>query len=95
MSSDRLSSGVWDRAYEYFGAHPVPGGWVFRVWAPQARCVALAGDFTGWQRWDMHRLEDGVWELTVENARQFEAYQYIVTRQDGQEVWKSDPYGFH
>ena len=95
MSRDRLSSGVWDRAYEYFGAHPVPGGWVFRVWAPQARCVALVGDFNGWQRWNMHRLEDGVWELTVENTKQFDAYQYIVTRQDGQEVWKTDPYGFH
>ena len=95
MSGDRLRRGVWDSAYEYYGAHPCGGGWVFRVWAPQARCVALSGDFNEWQRWDMRRLEDGTWELTVENARQFDGYQYVVTQGDGREVWKSDPYGFH
>ena len=95
MDRQELSGGVWDSAYEYFGAHPCDGGWVFRVWAPQARCVALCGDFNEWQRWDMRRLADGAWELTVENARQFDAYQYVVTQCDGREVWKSDPYGFH
>ena len=95
MSGDRLRRGVWDSAYEYYGAHPCDGGWVFRVWAPQARCVALSGDFNEWQRWDMRRLEDGTWELTVENARQFDGYQYVVTQCDGREIWKSDPYGFH
>ena len=95
MSGDRLRRGVWDSAYEYYGAHPCDGGWVFRVWVPQARCVALSGDFNEWQRWDMRRLEDGTWELTVENARQFDGYQYVVTQGDGREVWKSDPYGFH
>ena len=95
MSREQLSSGVWDRAYEYFGAHPCDGGWTFRVWAPQARHVALSGDFNGWRRWDMHRLEDGTWELTVDNARQFDGYQYVVTQCDGREVWKADPYGFH
>ncbi len=95
MSGDRLRRGVWDSAYEYYGAHPCDGGWVFRVWAPQARCVALSGDFNEWQRWDMRRLEDGTWELTVENARQFDGYQYVVTQGDGREAWKSDPYGFH
>ena len=95
MDRQALSGGVWDRAYEYFGAHPVSGGWMFRVWAPNARHVALAGDFTQWQRWGMRRLEDGTWELMAEGARQFDAYQYIVTGQDGREVWKTDPYGFH
>ena len=95
MNREQLSSGVWDKAYEYFGAHPCDGGWTFRVWAPQARHVALSGDFNGWQRWDMHRLEDGTWELTVNNARQFDGYQYVVTQCDGREVWKADPYGFH
>ena len=95
MSGDRLRRGTWDCAYEYYGAHPCQGGWVFRVWAPQARHVALSGDFNGWQRWDMARLEDGTWELTVENAGQFDGYQYVVTQCDGREVWKTDPYGFH
>lgn len=25
-------------AYTYFGAHPAETGYVFRVWAPHARC---------------------------------------------------------
>ena len=95
MSGERLRRGVWDSAYEYYGAHPCEGGWVFRLWAPQARSVALSGAFNGWQRQEMTRLADGTWELTVENAREFDSYQYVVTQCDGREVWKSDPYGFH
>ena len=60
--------GSWDSAYTYLGAHPAPQGYTFRVWAPHARHVALAGDFNGWQPADMHRDEDGVWSLTAENA---------------------------
>ena len=29
MSGDRLRRGVWDSAYEYYGAHPCDGGWCF------------------------------------------------------------------
>ncbi len=80
--------------YEYFGAHPTEEGWVFRVWAPMAQRVALSGDFNEWQSQLMHNY-DGVWELTVENAKEFDAYKYIVTTCNGTEVWKADPYGFH
>ena len=65
MGENLLYSGVWDRAYEYFGAHPAEEGWVFRVWAPHARHVALTGDFSGWEQWGMVRLEDGTWELPM------------------------------
>ena len=34
------------RAYEYLGAHPTDGGFVFRVWAPDAEAVAVTGDLT-------------------------------------------------
>ena len=44
-------------AYTYFGAHPAETGYVFRVWAPHARAVALAGDFNGWQSAAMTRLD--------------------------------------
>ena len=47
-------------AYTYFGAHPAETGYVFRVWAPHARAVALAGDFNGWQSAAMTRLDGGV-----------------------------------
>lgn len=52
------------RAYEYLGAHPIDGGFVFRVWAPDAAAVAVTGDFDGWQgTLAMTRIsEGGVWE---------------------------------
>lgn len=87
--------GSWDSAYTYLGAHPAPQGYTFRVWAPHARHVALAGDFNGWQAADMCRDGDGVWSYTVENAAVYDSYKYIVTGADGRTVWKADPFAFH
>ena len=42
---ERFRGGSWDSAYTYLGAHPAAQGYTFRVWAPHARHVALAGDF--------------------------------------------------
>ena len=92
---ERFRGGSWDSAYTYLGAHPAPQGYTFRVWAPHARHVALAGDFNGWQGADMHRDEDGVWSLTAENAAVYDAYKYVVTGADGRTVWKADPFAFH
>ena len=80
--------------YTYFGAHPAEGGYVFRVWAPHARAVALAGEFNGWEMQPMTRLEGGVWETTAP-ARVYDAYKYVITGADGRTVWKADPYAFH
>ncbi len=82
-------------AYTYFGAHPTGEGYTFRVWAPNARAVALAGDFNGWAPCPMTRLDGGVWEAAAENARVYDAYKYVVTGADGRVVWKADPYAFH
>ena len=94
MILDGFWQGTEDRAYEYFGAHRTGEGWIFRVWAPHAQRVALSGDFSGWQGWDM-TCHDGVWELTVPHAQEYDAYKYIVTGRDGKSRWKADPYGFH
>ena len=55
------------KTYEYLGSHPCDGGAVFRVWAPSADGVFLAGDFNGWEL--THPLsratEGGVWEIKV------------------------------
>jgi 1,4-alpha-glucan branching enzyme len=94
MIQESFYQGTWDRAYEYFGAHRCDGGWVFRVWAPHARSVALAGDFNGWQGQEMV-CRDGVWELTVPSVQIYDAYKYIVTGADGRIRWKADPYALH
>lgn len=84
-------------AYEYFGSHPQGEGAVFRVWAPNAECVSLTGEFNGWndESHIMNRLDDGTWELYVPEIKQFDVYKYCVTCADGTKRMKADPYAFH
>ncbi len=55
-------------AHNYFGIHRIPGGWVYREWAPNAYQLYLTGDFNGWDQTanPMTRLENGEWELVLE-----------------------------
>ena len=84
------------RAYEYLGAHPVEGGFVFRVWAPNAAAVAVTGDFDDWRgTLEMRRVsEGGLWEAVgiggefCRGAR----YKYLITAADGRRLYKADPY---
>lgn len=51
----------------YFGFHKQPDGWIYREWAPNAREIALIGDFNDWDR-ASHKLTsvgDGVWEIHI------------------------------
>jgi 1,4-alpha-glucan branching enzyme len=88
------------RAYQFFGAHPAKGenSCVFRVWAPHARSVSVAGDFNDWNRSKnpMRSIDgSGVWECAMEGVDRFAAYKYSVERPDGRIVLKSDPYATH
>ena len=87
-------------SYEYFGAHRRDDDTVvFRVWAPHARAVSVAGDFNGWDNGanQMYCIENsgGVWECEIKGVKQYDAYKYAVTAQDGRVLMKSDPYGVH
>ena len=86
-----------NRAYEFFGAHAENGGAVFRVWAPRAKAVSLAGDFNGWSQeaCPMTEITDGIWEARVENVENYAAYKYAVTGADGVCRMKTDPFAFH
>ena len=91
-------------AYDYLGAHEVYDVesdcyfCTFRVWAPNARYVALASDLTGWDSpQPMVRVTDaGVWEVILEGKSSFEGllYKYAVTGADGNTYLKADPYAF-
>ncbi len=96
------------RAYEMLGAHPCQEGgkrkWHFCVWAPNAKHVALVGDFNGWDksRNPMAKQYDGTWELRLEEKTLLTnvpegaqpTYKYAVWGAD--DLWrlKADPYGF-
>ena len=84
-------------AYEYYGAHIQEDGAVFRVWAPNAMSVCLAGSFNDWNGGDlpMTRLPDGTWERFVPGVQQYDSYKYCITGADGATRMKADPYAFH
>ena len=100
---NQLSSyhdGSATRAYEFLGCHPetrdgIPG-YVFRVWAPNAQSVRVVGDFNFWNPDDlyMQKVTHGIWEAWSPNAKEGNAYKYLVCHWDGSSVHKADPVGF-
>lgn len=91
-----------DRIYDLFGAHRETregaDGYVFRVWAPHAKSVSVVGDFNDWDgsRNVMERMVDGEsFELFVPGLKQYDLYKYCITAQDGRQLMKADPVGFH
>lgn len=94
LDREAFFGGTWAAAASWFGAHPAEKGYRFRLWAPHARDVRLAGDFSGWEPVAM-QCADGVWECTVETAKVYDSYKFCLTQADGKTVWKTDPYAFH
>ncbi len=94
------------RSYEFLGVHPcaadedadADGGFVFRVWAPHAREVCVAGDFNEWDpaKTPLKQLDDDpeIWEAVCPDAREGDCYKYAVTAASGEVLMKTDPYGF-
>ncbi len=93
-------NGSSTHAFEFMGCHPAVrqgnAGFVFRVWAPNAKRVAVVGDFNFWNPEDLllERVTQGIWEGWSANAQVGQAYKYLVTDQNGNQVHKADPYGF-
>lgn len=89
------------RAYDFLGAHLVnrndKNGVVFRVWAPTARSVSVAGNFNNWNNEAnyMYNIGYGVWEVFVEGVKEFCTYKYCIESEYGDKLMKADPYAFH
>ncbi|MBQ8610515.1 MAG: alpha amylase C-terminal domain-containing protein [Oscillospiraceae bacterium] len=54
--------------HNYYGFHRVPGGWVYREWAPSAHQLYLEGDFNNWNMTShpLKAIGGGNWELFLE-----------------------------
>ncbi len=93
--------GRHERIWEKLGAHRCSqegvDGVAFAVWAPNARRVAVIGEFNGWNP-DAHlmeRLDGGIWQCFVAGARVHQTYKYhLVSDVDGYWVEKADPFAF-
>ncbi|MBQ7757198.1 MAG: 1,4-alpha-glucan branching protein GlgB, partial [Oscillospiraceae bacterium] len=87
-------------AYRFFGAHLGKNGdqdgcW-FRVWAPNAKRVALVGDFNNWNEEANVMFpigNSGSWEIFIEGLKELEIYKFAVTGADGKMRMKADPFG--
>ncbi len=94
--------GTAAKAYELMGAHPSvqdgKAGYLFRVWAPNAKNVAVMGDFNQWNEsgFPMERITpQGIWQIFLPNIKEYSAYKYIIEDAHGNLITKADPYGFH
>ncbi len=93
--------GTLHEAWHSYGAHlaVIDGvaGVRFAVWAPNAECVFLAGDFNQWEarRHPMRLRTSGVWEIFIPGLKEGEAYKYLVrSKAHGYQQLKADPYAF-
>ncbi len=82
-------------AWRRFGCRKTENGRQFRVWAPNARRVALCGDFTGWAERPMTRGPGGVWSRTEPDAAPGDIYKYAIEGADGVRRMKADPFALH
>ncbi|MEU6583103.1 1,4-alpha-glucan branching protein GlgB [Nocardia sp. NPDC046763] len=100
-----LGEGRHERLWEVLGAHPKRyrtldgevSGTAFAVWAPNARGVAVIGDFDGWSgnTAPMRKLGDsGVWELFLPGIEAGALYKYRVHGADGRTVDHADPMAY-
>ena len=94
----RHASGYMTDAYRLLGAHDEGDGTTsFRVWAPNARGVAVVGDFNGWEtaKGKMFHIGGGVWEGIHTGVSRFDCYKYRIESANGRMLEKSDPYATH
>jgi 1,4-alpha-glucan branching enzyme len=95
-----FKEGSHGRLYEKLGCRLRKGGADFGVWAPNARRVAVVGEFNGWDR-SAHPLSargdgSGIWEGFVPDVARGHGYKFhIVSSRDGYEIDKADPFAFY
>ena len=85
-------------AYRFFGVHKIKKGtYAFRVWAPHAVGVAVAGDFNDWSETanPMTPIAPEIWEAVVDGVSKYDCYKYAIQTTDGRLLMKADPYAVH
>ena len=87
-------------SYKFLGSHFIKedSGTVFRVWAPEAKNAHVVGNFSSWGKSESFQMEklpqSGIWELFIPGIKDGELYKYLITANDGKELYKSDPFAF-
>ncbi len=88
------------KLYEKLGNHQMTLdnqiGTHFAVWAPNAKQVAVIGNFNSWDKYT-HQLSprwdsSGIWEGFIPGVLKGELYKYALTTYYGEELEKGDPF---
>ncbi|WP_193557311.1 1,4-alpha-glucan branching protein GlgB [Microvirga pakistanensis] len=98
----RLRTSGSDAVYTKLGAHHLDlggiQGFLFTVWAPNARRVSVVGEFNNWDgrcHPMRRRHEGGVWELFIPDASAGQRYKFEIVGFHGNLLaLKADPMAF-
>ncbi len=98
-----FNEGVNYESYRFLGAHKQKGksgkdGYLFAVWAPNAKSVSVVCDHNGWDRnlGRMHKhTQTGIWEVFLEDVAEGENYKFSIETYTGDLLMKADPYAFY
>lgn len=97
-----FNNGTNYESYRMLGAHKTStekdgNGYLFSVWAPNAKSVSVVCDGNGWDR-NLGRMtkhiSSGIWEVFIPGITEGQNYKYSIESFDGKIVLKSDPYAF-
>lgn len=71
------------------------GTFSFRVWAPNAKAVAMYGSFNDWKKNKKVKLEPedgGYWSVTTDKLNAGDEYKYLIQTEGGDWLDRNDPY---
>ncbi len=97
-----FGEGTHERLYDWMGAQvkELEGvkGTSFCVWAPNARCVSVVGNFNHWDgRHHIMRkhIPSGIWEIFIPGVSPGACYKYELKASNGSQLpQKADPFGY-
>lgn len=98
-----FNQGVNYESYRMLGAHKKvladgTEGYLFAVWAPNAKSVSVVCDQNGWDanlgRMRRH-INSGIWEVFIPGVCEGQNYKFSIDTYRGETVLKADPYAFY
>lgn len=75
------------------GAIPFADGVTYRVWAPHAQAVSVAGSFNHWNPDTTHLFSEGngLWSADIGASKAGDEYKFVLQNGD-KTLWRIDPY---
>ncbi len=98
-----FNQGTNYESYKMLGAHKymdsnAKEGYIFSVWAPNAKSVSVVCDANGWDRkkGKMKKHSNfGIWELFIPDMTPNQNYKFSIESPNGEIALKCDPFAFY